>query len=110
MKLIVVLVAAAAFAAPAAAAARSPSVVALQKQVARLQRQVAALQTQVTQERNERLCRLALADDTNRTVFAALDQFAKFLTGATVPAWDTYLGLPRYDDKGACAASGITRP
>ena len=111
MRFLGVTAAVLALAAPAAAAAhRDPAVTSLQRQVAQLKAQVASLRAEVTAEKNQRLCRLALADDTNRAIFAALNQFAKFLTGSTVPAWDTYLGMPRYDDQGSCAAAGIPRP
>lgn len=104
MRFLAAAVAALVIAAPASA----DRVTVLQRQVAQLQRQVVALQKAVTLERDQRVCDYALGQDTFRlAVFPALDQFSIYITGKGVPAWEQ---IPRFDDKGACAAVGVTRP
>ena len=104
-----------------AGAKTDPQVLALRSQVSGLRHQVTALQQQVkilnsavsnltvqlAYEKNMDTCRYALGQDSFRIVFTTLSKMAGVLTGSNVPPWET---IPRFDDAGACAAVGVSRP
>lgn len=90
-----------------AAAKPDPQVTALKKQVAALTARVKLLEDGLAYEKNLSTCRFAIDNDAFRVVFTAMSKFAGVITGSNVPAWES---IPRYDDQGACAAVGYTRP
>jgi hypothetical protein len=101
-------------AAPAAQAKPDPRIAALQTKVSGLRLQVASLQRQVdaltatqTKDRAATVCYYALGQDGFAIVFKGMSQLARAITGNGVPAWEN---IPRYDDRGACAAAGLSRP
>jgi hypothetical protein len=103
------------------AAAQAPTTLTLQREVAALQKQnrilsnqlvqlrteVAAMQTQMTNglttDANWATCYYASSMDETDNVWHVLNTLAAALGYQAQP------DLPRFDDKGACAAIGVTR-
>ena len=106
VKVMLVLAAALAFAAPAAARP-DPQVVALKKQVALLQAEVRQLEQTVTMlqatVKAGDECGYARAYKLSSSVFNYVDRLAAFVGAISTPTT-----VPAYDDHGSCAMVGIT--